>query len=325
MASVKRRPDGKWRARYRSPDGREHARHFDRKVDAEQWLVSVEHRKLTGEYVDPNAGRVTVEAYRCQGRPMAARLTHVSGGLAFDPRQQVGPRVQESAADLAGSRSHALRAPRVERVDRRTRDLGGLADREEGLIHRLLSSRVTTRLLLAVTATYRQLWTAVNPGGRFAAMENEATRTTRAVGANVRRLRTEREMTLEQLAELVEARGVTMSLFTLSKTERGLRTVSVDELVALAAALEVPAAELLTDPRIVVEAALLGALVELQESFAANAAAAAAAAAASQRVADAFSGLAALVRDHPDLVEALRGHLNDRQMELVLEMAGELS
>ena len=156
-------------------------------------------------------------------------------------------------------------------------------------------------------------------------MENEATRTTRAVGANVRRLRTEREMTLEQLAELVEARGVTMSLFTLSKTERGLRTVSVDELVALAAALEVPAAELLTDPRIVVEAALLGALVELQESFAANAAAAAAAAAASQRVADAFSGLAALVRDHPDLVEALRGHPNDRQMELVLEMAGELS
>ena len=33
MASVKRRPDGVWRARYRDLDGREHAKHFARKVD----------------------------------------------------------------------------------------------------------------------------------------------------------------------------------------------------------------------------------------------------------------------------------------------------
>ena len=35
MASIKRRPDGRWRARYRDPDGRERARHFTRKVDAQ--------------------------------------------------------------------------------------------------------------------------------------------------------------------------------------------------------------------------------------------------------------------------------------------------
>ena len=28
MASIKKRPDGRYRARYRDPDGREHARHF---------------------------------------------------------------------------------------------------------------------------------------------------------------------------------------------------------------------------------------------------------------------------------------------------------
>ena len=28
MASIKRRPDGKWRARYRDPSGKEHAAHF---------------------------------------------------------------------------------------------------------------------------------------------------------------------------------------------------------------------------------------------------------------------------------------------------------
>jgi hypothetical protein len=41
MASVKRRPDGTWRARYRDPSGREHARHFPRRVDAERWLDGV--------------------------------------------------------------------------------------------------------------------------------------------------------------------------------------------------------------------------------------------------------------------------------------------
>ena len=38
MASIKKRPDGRWRARYRDPDGRERAKHFARKVDAERFL-----------------------------------------------------------------------------------------------------------------------------------------------------------------------------------------------------------------------------------------------------------------------------------------------
>jgi integrase len=39
MASIKKRPDGRWRARYRDPAGKEHAKHFARRVDAERFLT----------------------------------------------------------------------------------------------------------------------------------------------------------------------------------------------------------------------------------------------------------------------------------------------
>lgn len=63
MASIKRRPDGQWRARYRDEAGKEHARHFDRKVDAQRWLDEVTTSIVTGAYVDPSAGKVTFSAY----------------------------------------------------------------------------------------------------------------------------------------------------------------------------------------------------------------------------------------------------------------------
>lgn len=34
MASVVKRPEGKWRTRYRNETGKEHASHFARKIDA---------------------------------------------------------------------------------------------------------------------------------------------------------------------------------------------------------------------------------------------------------------------------------------------------
>jgi hypothetical protein len=40
--NIQRSPDGKWRARYRGANHREHARHFARKRDAERWLASQE-------------------------------------------------------------------------------------------------------------------------------------------------------------------------------------------------------------------------------------------------------------------------------------------
>lgn len=63
MASITKRPDGRWRARYRDADGREHARHFKRKVDGQRWLDEVTASVVTGTYVDPGAGRITVREY----------------------------------------------------------------------------------------------------------------------------------------------------------------------------------------------------------------------------------------------------------------------
>jgi hypothetical protein len=52
MASIDRRPNGKWRARWREyPGGPQKARHFARKLDAERFLVDVQHKMLTGAYV----------------------------------------------------------------------------------------------------------------------------------------------------------------------------------------------------------------------------------------------------------------------------------
>lgn len=63
MASLKRRPDGTWRARYRGPDKRERAKHFARKIDGERWLAGVEVSKIRGEWIDPSLSRVTVGAW----------------------------------------------------------------------------------------------------------------------------------------------------------------------------------------------------------------------------------------------------------------------
>ena len=63
MASIKKREDGQWRARYRDAAGKEHARHFGRKTDAQRWLDEVSSSVVTGHYVDPKTARTTVEKW----------------------------------------------------------------------------------------------------------------------------------------------------------------------------------------------------------------------------------------------------------------------
>lgn len=79
MASVKKRPDGRWRARYRDDSGKEHARHFPRKTDADTWLAGIASSKITGTYVDPRAGRVTFEDFYTQ---WSARKVWLPGTVA---------------------------------------------------------------------------------------------------------------------------------------------------------------------------------------------------------------------------------------------------
>jgi len=49
-----------WRARYRDDGGKEHVRHFDRRVDAQKWLDGVTASLVAGTHVAPKTARMTV-------------------------------------------------------------------------------------------------------------------------------------------------------------------------------------------------------------------------------------------------------------------------
>jgi hypothetical protein len=96
MASIARRPDGTYRPRYRDENGKEHARHFKRKVDAQRWLDEVTAAMVTGDYVDPAAGKITFTAWA--GRQVWERGTMLAASQAADsvtfadvPMRQIRP------------------------------------------------------------------------------------------------------------------------------------------------------------------------------------------------------------------------------------------
>jgi len=92
MGSVKKVPTG-WRARWRTPDGKSREKWFERKVDAERHLTSVEHSKLTGAYVDPAAGRVTFKSYAEQWRASQVHRPSTAAQLETNLRRHVYPRL----------------------------------------------------------------------------------------------------------------------------------------------------------------------------------------------------------------------------------------
>jgi integrase len=69
MAHVQKRGN-KWQARYRDKAGHEHARRFDRKIDAEGWLATNSADLVRGAWVDPRLGKTTVSDF---ARPWLAR------------------------------------------------------------------------------------------------------------------------------------------------------------------------------------------------------------------------------------------------------------
>jgi len=83
MASIKKRPDGVWRARYRDAAGKEHAKHFPRKIDAQRWLDEVTATIVTGTYADPKAGQRTFDSWwrEWSGRQIWENTTHTAMDL----------------------------------------------------------------------------------------------------------------------------------------------------------------------------------------------------------------------------------------------------
>lgn len=78
MANIQRRPDGRWRVRYRDPSGKEHSKHFGRKIDADV---------LRGLYVDPGAGRVLFSTFARQW--LAGQTTDIARVQAMEVRLRV--------------------------------------------------------------------------------------------------------------------------------------------------------------------------------------------------------------------------------------------
>ncbi|HEX2399351.1 MAG TPA: tyrosine-type recombinase/integrase [Mycobacterium sp.] len=107
MANIAKRPDGRWRARYRDSRGKEHARHFARKVDAQAWLDSVTTAVQTGTYVDPAKAQITVGEWTTQWLRAQAHLKPSTreryAGIArthIDPRWAMLRLIDLSHADI---------------------------------------------------------------------------------------------------------------------------------------------------------------------------------------------------------------------------------
>src|SRR4051794_39572758 len=71
MASIDKRPNGKYRLRWREvPRGPQTTEHFDRKADADNRRVEVEHKIRSGQYVDPKLGRESLRDHAERWRSM---------------------------------------------------------------------------------------------------------------------------------------------------------------------------------------------------------------------------------------------------------------
>ena len=115
--SIAKRDNGKWRARYRDDLGTEHARHFDRKVDAQRWLDGVTTSMVLGAYVQPTAGDITFAVFYADwsARQIWVRKTRENADLATRSvpfadrpmrsirRSDVESWVKAMSADLAAS------------------------------------------------------------------------------------------------------------------------------------------------------------------------------------------------------------------------------
>ena len=137
MASVQKHANGRWKARYRDTNGKEHARHFPRKVDAQRWLDSVTSAVVTGSYIDPAASRVLVGDWAArwlEGKANLEASTH--GRYAGILKTYVFPRWSATRlVDVSPADVQAWVAQLA---------AGGLAPASVHKVHRVLSMVLAT-------------------------------------------------------------------------------------------------------------------------------------------------------------------------------------
>lgn len=88
----------RWRARFVDDAGVEHSRSFDRKSDAQAYLDQITSDMVTGTYVDPAAGRITVGVVY---GPWAASQAHISAKTAATRLSTWRTHVEPRWADVA--------------------------------------------------------------------------------------------------------------------------------------------------------------------------------------------------------------------------------
>lgn len=100
MAHVRRHPNAtdRWQVRYVDPSGKERAKSFLRKSDAERFLVSVETDKLRGDWVDPRLAKTSFEEWTGRWWGATSHLkTYTRDGYESLLRVHVFPRSAQSS------------------------------------------------------------------------------------------------------------------------------------------------------------------------------------------------------------------------------------
>jgi integrase len=93
VASIKKRADGVWRARYRDDANKEHARHFQTKARAQQWLDTETAKLVRGDWVDPKAGTVTFRDFAESWRKAQAHRASTRRSVEEHLRLHVYPSI----------------------------------------------------------------------------------------------------------------------------------------------------------------------------------------------------------------------------------------
>jgi integrase len=95
-----------WRARYRDDAGKEHARHFERKVDAQRWLDEQTASLVTGNHVAPKTAKTTVGEW-CDTW-LEGYATRRSSTV-----RQAGVHIRQIKAEFGGMRLSVVRPSHV--------------------------------------------------------------------------------------------------------------------------------------------------------------------------------------------------------------------
>jgi hypothetical protein len=92
MASIDKRPNGTWRARWREyPGGPQRTKAFERKADAQRFIDGVRGDLVRGVYMDPAIGQVTFRDFAEEWRELQPHRASTATNVEQDLRLHVYP------------------------------------------------------------------------------------------------------------------------------------------------------------------------------------------------------------------------------------------